>query len=218
MSLYSQRFHLFVVLTLVVLLDPSQSANAWTAASDWVQSPGARVRIIAANIESNGGIDSIVAGVQLQLDKGWKTYWRTPGDAGGIPPELDWDQSDNMTVAQILYPAPHRLESSIGTSIGYSDEVVFPLQIKLKDPAKPALLRINVLFGICKDICVPVESELALKLVDQPGAEAGISAKLISNLKRVPHKIKFGADASPTVKSVSAKLTGSAPEIIIDAR
>ena len=42
------------------------------------------VRLISANQGVSG--DKIVRlGLQIKLQKGWKVYWRTPGDAG-FPP------------------------------------------------------------------------------------------------------------------------------------
>jgi DsbC/DsbD-like thiol-disulfide interchange protein len=31
-----------------------------------------------------------MAAIVLTLQQGWKTYWRSPGEGGGIPPEIDW--------------------------------------------------------------------------------------------------------------------------------
>ena len=44
-----------------------------------------------------GGADNgeLLAGVQIRLEPGWKTYWRTPGDSG-VPPSFDWSGSKNL--------------------------------------------------------------------------------------------------------------------------
>lgn len=34
-----------------------------------------------------------VAALKLVLEPGWKTYWRSPGDAG-VPPVFDWSGSE----------------------------------------------------------------------------------------------------------------------------
>ncbi|MEG4641374.1 protein-disulfide reductase DsbD domain-containing protein, partial [Paracoccus sp. APAP_BH8] len=33
--------------------------------------------------------------LHLRLEPGWKTYWRSPGDAG-VPPRFDWAASRNL--------------------------------------------------------------------------------------------------------------------------
>ena len=41
-----------------------------------------------------------MAALQLTLAPGWKTYWRSPGDAG-IPPSFDWSGSQNVKSVRI---------------------------------------------------------------------------------------------------------------------
>ena len=52
------------------------------------------------------GTPALIAGVQLRMDSGWKTYWKNPGDSG-VPPSFDWAGSKNLKQAELLYPAPH---------------------------------------------------------------------------------------------------------------
>ena len=40
------------------------------------------------------------AGLLIELDGLWKTYWRVPGDAG-IPPQLDWSGSQNAAAIDV---------------------------------------------------------------------------------------------------------------------
>ncbi|HCX68676.1 MAG TPA: hypothetical protein DHK64_14410, partial [Rhodobiaceae bacterium] len=47
------------------------------------------------------------AGLHLELSKGWKTYWRSPGEVG-IPPSIDWAGSENIENVEFLWPAPER--------------------------------------------------------------------------------------------------------------
>ena len=35
--------------------------------------------------------------LQVELEPGWKTYWRSPGDAG-IPPHFDWQAAEKQLV------------------------------------------------------------------------------------------------------------------------
>ena len=38
---------------------------------------------------------SRVAGIAIDFDPSWHTYWRVPGEAG-IPPDFDWSGSENL--------------------------------------------------------------------------------------------------------------------------
>lgn len=97
-----------------------------------------------------------VAAIRLKLAPGWKTYWRSPGDAG-IPPLFDWSNSRNMQDVSITWPTPSVFDQSGMRSIGYSNEVVIPLHVTPKQADEPIRLRAHMQLGVCSDICVPEE-------------------------------------------------------------
>ena len=136
------RSHLVALcLLLGLLLLPPAVTAATGDASDWVQGHSSRARLIAGN-----GL----AGVEVQMPEGWKTYWRTPGDAGGVPPSFDWSQSENLAEATVLYPAPKRFSDKAGDTVGYKGTVVFPVRLAAKDPAKPIDLHLLLEYGVCR--------------------------------------------------------------------
>lgn len=114
------------------------------------------------------------AGVAVDLDDGWKTYWRVPGEAG-IPPQFDWTKSQGITGAEVLYPLPGRLHDLSGETIGYERRVVFPVIVTPAD-ATGLELRLDLFFAACKDICIPakVQGTLALGSADAPAADASL--------------------------------------------
>ena len=145
-------------------------------ASDWVEGHSSRARLV-------GGGDGM-AGVELQLPEGWKTYWRTPGEAGGVPPSFDWSKSTNLDSAQVLYPAPKRFTDKAGDTIGYKGNVMFPVRLKPKDPSKPIDVQLALDYGVCKDICIPAEAELTLTV--PPDAAAMRPTSSSTRWPRVP--------------------------------
>jgi hypothetical protein len=116
------------------------------------------------------------------MSPGFKTYWRNPGEAGGVPPEFDFSGSDYLARATVFYPAPHRTKDKAGENIAYKDHVVFPVLITPKDAAGPVLVKLKVIYGVCKDICIPAEAELAIALPP----DAAPSAVLTEILMTVP--------------------------------
>ncbi len=161
------------------------AAAAWSepgaVASDWHEGFNNKARLIGGSATRDGE-PGLYAGVELAMPEGWKTYWRSPGDAGGVPPEFDWQGSDNLASANVLFAAPHRLRDKAGDVVGYKDGVVFPILVKPKDPSKPVTLNGKVAYGVCKEICIPAEAEL--QLVIPPNA--GTSEELTNVLMRVP--------------------------------
>ena len=103
------------------------------------------------------------AGLLIELEPGWKTYWKIPGDAG-IPPQFDWTGSSNLESVEVMYPIPGRFKDLSGETVGYHDQVVFPLMVKSKNPDEPVSLKLSMFFAVCKDICIPVNSEIGLDL------------------------------------------------------
>jgi len=109
-----------------------------------------------------------MAAVRIALREGWKTYWRSPGDAG-IPPQFNFAGSDNVAGVTVHWPAPEIFDQNGLRSVGYDDVVVLPLEIHPTDPNLPVRLNTELDIGICHDICVPVSVDLSADL-DGPGA------------------------------------------------
>jgi DsbC/DsbD-like thiol-disulfide interchange protein len=116
--------------------------------------------------------DDLRAGIDIELDPGWKTYWRMPGEAG-VPPQFDWSASQNVSAVELLWPAPSRFIDAGGETVGYKGRVVFPLRVTPLRAAKAVQLGLSMFFGVCKEICIPVNAraELASWQAD-PVAEA----------------------------------------------
>ncbi|MGL1742623.1 protein-disulfide reductase DsbD domain-containing protein, partial [Vibrio parahaemolyticus] len=79
--------------------------------------------------------------VDLNLGPGWKTYWKSPGDAG-LPTEFDWSGSSNVIDAEVHWPAPSRLSILGFETVGYTHEVLFPVRLKLRDPNVETRIRL----------------------------------------------------------------------------
>ena len=127
------------------------AAPVRAAETEWHDGFNSRTRLVSASLDKDG-IRQSYAFVEVAMPKGWKTYWRNPGDAGGVPPGFDWSRSENLGSATVLYAAPHRLTDDAGDTIGYKDHVTFPVLVVAKDAKKPVRLALDMTFGICKDI------------------------------------------------------------------
>ena len=112
------------------------------AASDWQAGPKAEVRLISATT-AVGDLAALPLGVEVKLEDGWKTYWRSPGDAG-IPPQVDFTGSSNIASTQFRWPVPARFQYYDLETFGYSKQVVFPIDVQLERPGEPAALRARV--------------------------------------------------------------------------
>ncbi len=121
-----------------------------------------------------------MAGLSLQLEPGWKTYWRTPGDSG-IPPQFDWTGSRNVLDVDVLFPRPRVFHEDGGRTIGYKGTVILPLQITPDQIGDDIHLAAQIELGICREVCLPhrVSVDLDLTHVSQQ-PDAKIAASLAS--------------------------------------
>lgn len=115
--------------------------------------------------------------LRLELQPGWKTYWRSPGDAG-IPPQFDWSGSENLKSVRIHWPAPVVFHTNGYQTIGYKGGVVLPVELVARDPSRPVVLRAKVELGICRDICVPAWLDLSAEVAAPGAPDAAIRAAL----------------------------------------
>ena len=135
---------------------------------------------------------TVMAGIEITLAPGWKTYWRAPGDAG-IPPLFDWSGSRNLHGTEISWPAPEVFQQNGMQTLGYKDRVVLPIAVAPQRDGRPVRLNGTIDIGICSDVCVPVRVEvsevlsgkarhpdpvIAAALAERPfsGAEAGLES------------------------------------------
>jgi len=159
------------LLALAPLLAAAGEARA--AASPWVRTPEAAVRLVTAS-EAVGSLERLRLGLEFDLQPGWKTYWRSPGD-GGLPPALDWTGSGNLGEARLYWPAPRRFSILGIDSVGYETGLLLPMDVEVAQPGAPVRVALRVDYLTCSDICVPQSAELALALPAgpaQPSAEA----------------------------------------------
>ena len=198
--------------TVAVHAVPDLARAAEPAQSPWVEGFNNKIRLIAGS--ADGEKSTMVAGIELQMPKDWKTYWRNPGEAGGIPPEFDFAGSENLESATVLYPAPHRLvDPKAGTNIGYKDHVIFPVRVTPKDKAKPVFLKLNATYGVCKDICVPAEAALKIEIPADSTASPELAAALATVPVNAPDPAK-----DPSLQRWRIDDAGGKPKLVLEVK
>jgi suppressor for copper-sensitivity B len=174
----------FIASGVLLLLFPSNLAAITSSASPWVDRDIASIRLVSAAV-ATGDQKSVPMGLQVRLQKGWKIYWRSPGDAG-FPPSLDWAGSDNLKAAEIQFPLPERFSILGFESFGYSDEVIYPIKVTLENVGAPLTLRAKLVALVCSDICVPLDADLQLDLPAGPAAPSAEAQAINRAVAQVP--------------------------------
>lgn len=147
----------------------------------WSNGAEARVRLVAAGVDEHG---RLAGGIEIMLEPGWWTYWRTPGGAG-IPPVIDFSASQNLGPAEVSFPLPERHDDGYAVSNVYVGGVLLPFTAGVPDPGAPVALRLSLDLGVCQTVCIPehVEAELTLP----PGMRDRVAAATLAGARaRVP--------------------------------
>jgi DsbC/DsbD-like thiol-disulfide interchange protein len=175
-------------------------------ASPWQKDGHSAVRLLAGS--RSGAV--LLGGVAFQLQPGWKTYWRTPGDSG-VPPRFDFSKSDNVEAVTVLWPAPKKFDDGAGgVSLGYHDEIVLPLRIVAKNVDKPVTLRAEINYAVCEKLCIPVEANAELAFNSVASTE---DSALFAALDTVPKPANVGDPNPLTIRDV--KREGKS-EVLVD--
>src|ERR671927_1180062 len=163
--------------------------------SPWQRDAHSAVRLLAGS--RSGGV--LLGGIAFQLEPGWKTYWRTPGDSG-VPPRFDFSRSDNVEAVTVLWPAPMKFDDgSGGYSLGYRDRVVLPLRIVAKNADKPVTLRASINYAVCEKLCIPVDANAELAIASVASTE---DSTLFAALDTVPKPANVGDPNPLTIRDV----------------
>jgi DsbC/DsbD-like thiol-disulfide interchange protein len=206
----------FALAAMTLALAGVSAAHAQDS-SDWAQELHAAARLIAGAATTDAGSKWLRAGIEVQLDPGWKTYWRDPGDSG-TPPTFDFAQSANVKSVVTQWPAPMRFDDGAGGySIGYRDHVIWPLRVIPANGSMPTSLRVKLHYAVCGKLCVPAEADLALLLTGKQGAE---ETALAAAEARVPRRTALhagsGCGGLLAVCSVHREIKDGRPRVVVE--
>jgi len=163
--------------------------------SPWQRDGHSAVRLLAGS--RSGAV--LLGGIAFQLQPGWKTYWRTPGDSG-VPPRFDFSKSENIEAVTILWPAPTKFDDGAGGhSLGYKNQIVLPLRIVAKNADKPVTLRAGINYAVCEKLCIPVEAVAELAFASVASTE---DSALFAALDTVPKPANIGDPNPLTIRDV----------------
>jgi DsbC/DsbD-like thiol-disulfide interchange protein len=164
-------------------------------ASPWQRDGHSAVRLLAGS--RSGAV--LLGGIAFQLQPGWKTYWRTPGDSG-VPPRFDFSKSENIEAVTVMWPAPTKFDDGAGGhSLGYHDQIVLPLRIVAKNADKPVTLRADINYAVCEKLCIPVEANAEIPIASAASTE---DSALFAALDTVPKPANVGDPNPLTIRDV----------------
>ena len=157
MNILCNIFKYFICIFLSTLFFTGAAAKS----SDWYASETSKLRLISPYSQNN--TKDLIIGLEYQMEPGWKTYWKSPGD-GGFAQNISWDNSSNVKNVNILWPTPVEFEILGLNSLGYDNNVIFPLEIEIEDEFQDTYINLHISYLICKHICIPGDARVFLDI------------------------------------------------------
>lgn len=158
-------------LSLVLLAWIALWSVAADAASVQAQTEQVRVELIASVNAVHPG-DRIVLGVHQRIIPHWHTYWRNPGDSG-LATTIDWNLPQGAVAGEIQWPTPDRFSVGPVTNYGYENEVTLLSEVEVPATLVPGtafVVNAQVSWLVCKEVCLPQEAALELRLPVVPAS------------------------------------------------
>ncbi len=140
------------------------------------QAAHTQVRLILSADPAQPG-DTIWAGVDMNMEPAWHTYWKNPG-AAGLATKIEWQLPPGVTAGEIQWPLPEKMPPLEVTTYGYNDEVILLVPLKLGAELRPGPLdlKAKVSWLECKEACLPgstdVDVTLNIGVETKPSADA----------------------------------------------
>ncbi len=132
----------------------------------------------------------LTVGIRLQMEKGWHTYWRNPGDSG-LPTRARWELPAGFAAGEIQWPYPSRFASGPLVNYGYENDVLLPVEIRVPASVPEAQVRIVVRVDWleCQEACLPGRADLSLTVPVRATSAPGPQSVLFADARRrIPRK------------------------------
>ncbi|MEL6504090.1 MAG: protein-disulfide reductase DsbD domain-containing protein [Pseudomonadota bacterium] len=194
--------------SLLLLLTATTAGHG--ASSAWFETEGAKIRLVGLPSPDGKTID---AGLQIELERGWKTYWKSPG-ASGLPPQLSFAGSQNVIKATLGFPAPKAFKDGDSLSAGYSGSVTLPIAVEPLYSNRSVALKAQGLVGICSEICVPVQFVLSMDVGPQSQSRRDEAAALFAAKSNMPGRAHegFAISTATLAKPRLLRVTAAVPD------
>jgi DsbC/DsbD-like thiol-disulfide interchange protein len=199
---------------LLALLAPGAADAAMT---EWQDIGGGRARLVAT---VDPATNLVSAALEMELNEGWKTYWRQPGGSG-IPPQFDFSGSQHFMPGEVELPAPHALTAGGANFAGYKEPTAFYFTGQML--ASDGRIAIDMLAGVCQEICIPAQAHFEISFSElnasDPRAETAI-AMARSALPAEPRndfRVEIAGQAPDGTLTVQARTAGDErPELFVE--
>ncbi|HZV21322.1 MAG TPA: protein-disulfide reductase DsbD domain-containing protein [Hyphomicrobiales bacterium] len=149
---------------------------------------------------------TLTVAVREKIEQGWHTYWVNPGDSGE-PTAIEWVLPGGFTAGPIQWPLPHKIAIGPLANYGYEGEVFLLTDIQLPNEIGESSITLaaKVSYLVCKDICIPEETNVTLTLPVASSATPSQEAQAIESVRKTL-PVPLSGTASYAVNSAKGAL------------
>jgi thiol:disulfide interchange protein DsbD len=161
----------------------------------WAQpTPHTKATLYLSDSTAKPG-STVTAALHLKMDEGWHTYWKNPGDSGKAT-KIVWDLPPGVTVGEIHWPVPEKLELDGLFTYVFNDEatLIIPLTIGADAAAGTVAIKGKATWLECEKSCIPGSAKLEATLT------IGTDEKPSENLARIKEWQEMIPKASDEIK------------------
>ena len=119
---------------------------------------------IIHDIQSLKPNQEYLIGVKFNLDTGWHTYWKNPGDSGEKA-SFEWNLPDGLVLEGPFWPQPEKIPYPPLMTFGYNDQVTVFFKLSstqvINDDLEISLL---TKWLACADVCLPQETNITTNI------------------------------------------------------
>ena len=157
---FFKKYLIFLTVFFVIFINNSFAKEE--IKRNYIEHKNLSIELISS-VDSTSYAKDIHLGLFFKLKPGWKIYWKYPGKAG-YPPTIDWSRSKVIKNLELIWPKPEKFKILGMESMGYSEEVVLPIKIDLKESNNELFFDFDIDYLTCNKICVPFNDNLILKI------------------------------------------------------
>jgi thiol:disulfide interchange protein DsbD len=165
MSIFTRSMRRLAIALAFAVPISAVAQTPENAPSASVKTEHAKATLILSRDRAQPG-ETVWAALKIEMDPGWHTYWRNPGDSG-LPGAIDWTLPTGVTAGDIVWPVPDRIPYGPLINFGYSNTVLLPVPLKLDQSLTgPQTLSIAAAGNwlVCAEICIPDSGNFRVSL------------------------------------------------------
>jgi thiol:disulfide interchange protein DsbD len=124
--------------------------------------------------------------IRIRMDEGWHIYWQNPGESG-LPPKVNWNLPNGFTADELRFPVPKRYVAAGNIVSNVLEDEATLLATVTPSPSisgEKVRLAAEVIYYICKDVCIRETAKLELELPIQRDGEPEVTNPDVFSMAR----------------------------------